>query len=472
MGVRDELDGSDLGDSRLLSRLLRVAERLEADPGKSIAAAMPTIAEREGAYRLLANESVGLHEVIAPHLARSVERVRGAMGDVVVAHDTTEVGFSTPRKDLGRINDAELGRGFYLHTALAVSSDGRRDPLGVVGIQDYQRMTGPPKRKQKHTERVDESKKESARWWELVNEVALRCADPSTLVHVMDREADSYVLLARMLANSYRFVIRAQYDRRIQLDGAREPTLKTELRRLEGRMTCQVSIGPREPKALAKRAKSLLPPSRARTAILEYRAIRVVLRCPKPIPQTSFELPPTLEINVVHVVEPNPPEGYPPIEWKLYTSEPIDTVEQIVRIVDLYDHRWVIEEYFKALKTGCALEKRELESKQTILSCLGILIPIAWRILRVRSLARAPSDEPASTVLTPVQIKVLQRVDYVRMTRDNPTVRDAYIGIAKLGAHIKNNGPPGWQVLLRGYQKLLALAEGLSLALNTNDDYL
>ena len=36
------------------------------------------------------------------------------------------------------------------------------------------------------------------------------------------------------------------------------------------------------------------------------------------------------------------------------TTEPIDTVEQVLRIVDWYRARWVIEEFFKALKTGCA----------------------------------------------------------------------------------------------------------------------
>src|SRR5438067_13840379 len=133
MGIRDELEGAALGDPRRLKRLLQVAARLELEPGKSIAGAMPTEAEREAAYRLLRNEAIDLAGILAPHFARTGSRGQQA-GRVIVAHDTTEVGFSTPRVGLGRINDSEMGRGFFLHTALAVSSDGRREPLGVLGV--------------------------------------------------------------------------------------------------------------------------------------------------------------------------------------------------------------------------------------------------------------------------------------------------------------------------------------------------
>src|SRR5262245_40765877 len=175
MSIRDEFDGAELGDPRLLERLLRVAERLDAEPAKSVASAMPTVAEREAAYRLLANEAVEFREVLEPHLARTAARVEAIAGEVVVAHDTTEVGYSTPRKGLGRVNDEEMGRGFFLHAALAVSADARREPLGILGAQEYRRLKGPPKTKRKHSEEIRDDKKESARWWELASEVATRC---------------------------------------------------------------------------------------------------------------------------------------------------------------------------------------------------------------------------------------------------------------------------------------------------------
>lgn len=435
-----------------------MADRLAVAPDKSVAAAMPDEAEREAAYRFLRNDEIEFDDIVAPHIAQTVERARTAK-TVIVAHDTTEVGFSTPRAGLGRINDDEMGRGFYLHTALAVSGDGRREPLGVLGTRRLVRLTPRRKKKRKHTETVDELAKESSRWWELASEASSRL-DRASAVHVMDREADSYVLLARLIDGGHRFVVRVKHDRRIELEGAKQPTLKTELKRLDGLLSRQITVAPREPKPLAK---PLLPPSRARTAKLEFRATTVVLCRPSPSPATDFDLPRTLTVNVVHVVEVDHPEGYEPIDWKLYTTDSIASPEAIEAIVDAYDTRWIIEEYFKALKTGCALEKRELESADTIFTCTAILMPIAWSVLRLRNLARDDSDAPAGEILTPVQIKVLQRHRIARMTAVNPTVGDAFLAIARLGRHIKRNGPPGWQVLMRGYRDLLVLAEGAAL---------
>jgi hypothetical protein len=47
--------------------------------------------------------------------------------------------------------------------------------------------------------------------------------------------------------------------------------------------------------------------------------------------------------------------------------------------VDCYRGRWTIEEYFKALKTGCQYERRQLETAHSLLNALAILAPVAWR---------------------------------------------------------------------------------------------
>lgn len=469
MKITDEFGTVDLGDPRRERRLFTMVERFAAGPSKSVAAAMRSPAEREAAYRLLSNDAVEMNEILEPHLVATARRAKQATR-VIVAHDTTEVGFSTPRLGLGRINDDEMGRGFFAHTALVVSAEGRRDPLGVLGLQTYVRMTPPGPKRERHTERVAEREKESARWWEMVAAVTPRLEGVEHTIHVMDREADNYVLFARLIDGGSHFVIRLRHDRLIELEGEKEPTLRKALASLSGCVRRQVTLGPREPKPLAKPS---VPPNRVRTATLEFRATRVVVRRPRPVPKSDLELPETIELNVVHVTEVDPPDGYEPIDWKLATTEPVVTPQDVEAIVDAYDTRWVIEEFFKSLKTGCALEKRELENDRAIYNLLAMLVPIAWRLLRLRTLARHASDsEPASSVLTKLQIAILQVHEDVRMTRDNPTVRDAYLAIARLGGHIKNNGSPGWQVLGRGLLELITLARGAALARGMNDDYL
>jgi hypothetical protein len=119
----------------------------------------------------------------------------------------------------------------------------------------------------------------------------------------------------------------------------------------------------------------------------------------------------------------------------------------------------MIEEYFKALKTGCAYEKRQLETAHSLLNAMAVLAPVAWRLLLLRHLARETPERPASAALSPTQLAVLRAVAK-RPIPDKPTVQDAMLAIAGLGGHLPRNGDPGWLVLGRGMHDLLLLELG------------
>jgi hypothetical protein len=168
---------------------------------------------------------------------------------------------------------------------------------------------------------------------------------------------------------------------------------------------------------------------------------------------------PAATVNIVEVFEPNPPQGQIPIRWLLLTSEPIETVEDCARVVDTYRVRWLIEEFFKALKTGCAYEKRQLGSLHALLNAFAVLAPIAWRLLLLRTLAR---EKPTSTSVTfsAEELQFLRRVSKRVTLAEQPTNEEAMLAIAGLGGHLKRNGPPGWQTLGRGYEKFLSAFAG------------
>ena len=158
------------------------------------------------------------------------------------------------------------------------------------------------------------------------------------------------------------------------------------------------------------------------------------------------------------------PEGAPPVEWRLITTEPVGTPEEAAAVVDAYRFRWTIEEYFKALKTGCGYEKRQLEGRSALLNALALFAPIAWQLLALRSLARDAGDTPADVLLSPLKLRVLQGHKRTKL-RLGATMREAMLAIAALGGHIKNNGDPGWIVLGRGFEDLLLLEHGAAIAL-------
>jgi hypothetical protein len=141
----------------------------------------------------------------------------------------------------------------------------------------------------------------------------------------------------------------------------------------------------------------------------------------------------------------------------LFTSEAVSSLAEATSVVDHYRARWVIEEFFKALKTGCAFEKRQLTTFDGLVRALAIFIPIAWRLLVLRSLGRAPRQRPARRVLDVEQLLLLRALlaDRGYSLPGNPSIRDAMLGIAALGGHIRNNGDPGWLVLGRGFTRFI-----------------
>lgn len=460
--VAAEFEGAKLGDARRNKRLNRIVEALAKRPDVGFPRAMPDEAELEAFYRFVESDGFDFDALLAPHARATLERMQGH-SEVVVVHDTTEFKFTTQRTDLGRLRkDGERAKkGFLTHFALAVSADEVRDPLGVVGAWPWLRGASTPTSQRRAGAAYDAAAdSEQTRWARGVLEVQAKIAEPRRVVHVMDSEADDYALLIALSQQSCRFVIRQCYDRLIELPDSRPPgKMKAFIEAAQSVETRTVQLSPRRAVTGMKDRRRNLARA-GRDATLFFSAASVTLRRPQTAPAS---LPKTLAINVVRVWEDNPPEGHEPVEWLLLTSEPIETVEQIMRVVDVYRMRWIIEEFFKAIKSGCAFEKRQLESFATLAAALAIFVPIAWFLLRLRSSARSQPSAPATLIIDDIRLEVLRRASNDRLP-SIPTVRDVLLAIARLGGHLKRNGEPGWQTLGRGYEDLLMLEAGFRLA--------
>jgi len=217
----------------------------------------------------------------------------------------------------------------------------------------------------------------------------------------------------------------------------------------------QVRLSRRVGRAGVKTRK-IHPPREQRTARLAISAEPIEL------PRTEYvstALPARLRLNVVRVAEVDAPADAKPVEWVLLTNQPIQTPDQVLAVVDDYRARWMIEEYFKALKSGCLIEERQLEDIHNLLNALATLIPVAWQLLRLRYIARSTPEAAATDVLTPTQLQVLRTVTDRPLGR-NPTAGEAMLAVARLGGHLVHNGDPGWQSLGHGLQQLLLLERG------------
>jgi hypothetical protein len=439
-----EFSDAELGDERLSKRLVRLAADLGEAPSESFPKALSGVAALEGAYRFFSNSKVTLDAVLAPHIASTADRC-AARERVLVIHDTTEFEFSgEERRDgLGRL--LRPGQGFFGHFSMCVSADGLREPLGVVSLQTIFRHAPPATKRQ----RDRKPRGESQRWRDGV-ENAERCLPASVrAIHVMDREGDSFPLFAAIHCAGRDFVIRSAHDR--ALDGSVHK-LRDAANRAPTVVERDVRLSPRRGHAAPKSKQ--FPARRERTARLAIGATEVKVTRNE---RNSKDLPRTITLNLVHVLEVAPPRGEAPVEWILLTTLPVDSPDALAFVVDTYRARWLIEEYFKALKTGCQYEKRQLETAHALLNALGVLAPVAWRMLLLRHLARLDARRPATDALTNTQVAVLKAIAKKPLPAE-PTARDALLAVAALGGHLKNNGEPGWQVLGRGFRDLL-LAE-------------
>ena len=356
------------------------------------------------------------------------------------------------------------------HFTLAVAPGEVRDPLGVLHVEKLVREKGKMTKTQlrrKHKASytaLRHVETEQMRWHRGVTasvETAGELAEK--LIHLMDSEADDYSLLSHLISLRQRFVVRMTYDRVLAPDETGESRLKDALNGKPVVVKREVHLA-RRGRHAGGNSRKRNPQREERDAVLEVRVAKLTLRRPS---TALRSLPPTLPINVVHVLERGNPPDTVPVEWILATTEPIATREQILTVVDYYRARWVIEEFFKALKTGCAFEKRQLESAQTLYVALALLVPVAWRLLRLRVLGRLEPDAPAHQALGTIELQVLRGVMKSELRRDlseNPTVGEVMLAVAKLGGHLRSNGPPGWLVLGRGYMRLQDYVSGYLIA--------
>jgi len=446
--LSEELAEANLGDLRLDKRLVQLGERLAEHPGESFPKALDD-AELEAAYRFFGNDRVTPEAILAPHLRQSARRA-AELPQVIVVHDTTdfEFGGQVKREGLGHLI-RPAAQGFFGHFSMAFTADGTRTPLGLLALETVFRL----KRRIGHKKWTPEkSLGESARWVRGLEAAEEQLQGRVRAVHVTDREGDQYALLDAMLKGNRQFVIRSFQDRR--LAGDDEAHLRAAACAAKVTLRRDVPLSPR-PKIKGPKGERH-PARRHRIARLSFAATTVEL---KRTAGAHLAASASMRVNVIHVFERKPPPREPPVEWFLLTNLAIDSDDAIAFAVDCYRARWAIEEYFKALKTGCLFEKRRLESAHSLLNALAILAPVAWRLLLLRHLARSKQRSPVADALTPQQLEVLRAVAKKPLPR-RPSAREAMLAVAALGGHIKSNGDPGWLVLGRGLHDLLLLELG------------
>jgi hypothetical protein len=453
-----QLEAAELNDERRSKRLKKIVDKLARNPSVPLPDAFGSEAEIEAAYRFLNNPAVTMDILNDAHAKQTARSARAITGPILAIHDGTSCSF--PHADPASVGYLNTGKpGFQLQVSLVCDPKGPRRPIGIACVQE---LVDKKKPSPKGTKKPQRSRRQtghqptphSEKWWAGIS-ATQRLLPKNNVIHVADREADGYELLSRCQGEGVRFVFRARVvEERKLLDesGERVPLLDYAAQNAKVFARRVIGLAPREQNPLPSAHLS----RSGREATISISALTITLRRPHSAPPSSSA---TVEVNLVRVLEEDPPAGCEPVQWCLFTSEPIKTKRQVEQIVDWYRDRWLIEEFFKALKTGCGYESRQFETIEPLLALLALYLPIACEVLWLRSRARESPDAPATEVFSKLQLRLLETISGLVLP-PRPTARQAIEMLAAIGGHLRTNGEPGWQVLMRAKVKLDAFEQG------------
>jgi hypothetical protein len=454
-----------LGHRSRQERAVSMAAAIATDPAASLPAQMGSEAALHGAYRFLQTPQISYEQLMRPHL----ERTREAMGQhkrVLLIQDTTEVDYEhhPTTTGLGPIGNGSH-HGFLLQTVLAVEPT-TREVLGIAHQEPFLRQPAP----KGESKRQREQRERESQVWERSVQAIGQAAPEVQWIHVGDRYSDMFPFLVLCRQMHSDFVVRAAQDRCVDLlveQADAPPPARSHHKRSQEQQsqskTAHLFEVVRGWEAMGKQELDLQASKQSKARVAHVAISWGSLRLLPPRRQQSAGLRP-LVVWVVRVWEPAPPEGVEALEWLLLTSVPTATLEQAWERVDWYRARWIVEDYHQGIKTGCRIEQRQLQSYEALRRLLGLLAPVAVRLLQLRASARQNPQQPASQTLPSEVVQVV--ATKVGVPAAQLTTQQCWHGIAGFGGYLgrKGDGPPGWKTLWKGWFYLQALLEGVHLA--------
>ena len=443
--ANEEMQSLNLGDERLNNRACKIISDLSQNPTASIPEFCGDRAATQAAYNFLSYKHLDDQAILAAQRQATLDRIeQGEYKLVLALQDTTEFNYSHHRatSGLGPLDHPKY-QGFFTHTTLAVTPEGL--PLGVLAQESWVRDEPQPEHKQARAARPIEEK-ESYKWFKGLDQGVADFPAGVSLLSVSDQESDIFEYFAHPRPAQVDLLVRAWRERQLDDEvGSLHSTVKASP--VRGLIDLEVKATPKRMGRIAR-------------CQIYHKKIKL-----KP-PQKRPGLPPDLKpvtLWAVLIREITPPDGEDAIEWLLLTTRQIADFEQACQLIEFYARRWIIERFHFVLKSGCALEQRQLKAEFRLERFLRLANVVAWRLLWLTYLSRVNPDLSCTVALEDYEWQALYCFIHktTALPAQPPTLQQALGWIARLGGFLarKSDGQPGVKVLWRGWRRLFDIAQ-------------
>ena len=443
--VDEEMKRLELGDERLEKRACKIISDFSHNPTASIPEFCGDRAATQAAYNFFSHKQLNGRAILEAQRQATLERIKqGGYQLILALQDTTEFNYThhAATAGLGPL-DHPTYQGFFSHTTLAVSPAGL--PLGLLAQESWVRTEGQPEQQQAQAYRPIEQK-ESYKWFKGLDQSTAQFPPGVAVLSISDRESDIFEYFVHPRPPQVDLLVRVWRDR--QLVDEVTPLWAT-VQASPVRGLVEIDVKP-TPKRLG------------RTATCQVYYKKVKLKPPAKRPGLPPDLKP-VSLWAVLIREMKPPSGEKPIEWLLLTTWQITSFDQACQLIQYYTRRWIIERFHFVLKSGCALEQRQLKQEFRLERFLLLANVVAWRLLWLTYLGRVNPDLPCTVALQDYEWQALY--SFIHKTAvvpsQPPTLQQALGWIAQLGGFLgrTSDGPPGVKVLWRGWRRLFDIAQ-------------
>ncbi len=424
--------GIDLGDPRRTRRAVAMGAALAGKPQAGLPVQMGDWAGLKGAYRLLDRPEATLAAITAPHRRAVLSQAQQAPGAVLFIQDDTTLDLTTHHAmhGRGRIGN-DHGLGFLVHNCLALAPTPAGPRLLGLASQTLWARTTPPVTAHETRAQRRTRPTEAEVWAQSVSDLGA-CPPGQLWISRGDRGADVFSHFVRAQALGWQVLVRVYHDRCLA----------------DGHLTQTLRALP----AMTARTITMREGGKRRSATVSVAWTPLLIQPP----QSCQEMLTPLAAVGLRVWNAT-------VEWRLLTTLAVEDAASAQQVIEWCASRWMVEEFHKALKTGCRIEQRQVRTAARFQPLLGFLSLVAVRLLQIRQAAR---EEPQTSTHEPEPVVALLAAALKTTPAAVASHRDFYRGVARLGGFLarKGDGEPGWLTLWGGFERLFLIMLGAQIA--------